>query len=183
MHWYCDICGRVIRRAEDAYLTANHQLTHWSIVHARSECDVYRDGPWHPLDDFYKPGPVIREMLGIHQGAKLWRRMVRDGAFRALDADELEVLRLRVFAGDGRNNLSAPQPRERPAPETMGLTLRFRVFKRDGYRCQICGRTAQDGARLEVDHKHPRSLGGTNDPANLWTLCFECNRGKRDTLL
>lgn len=59
-------------------------------------------------------------------------------------------------------------------------SLRFQVFKRDGYRCQICGATAQDGARLEIDHKHPVSRGGGNEPGNLWTLCFDCNRGKSD---
>lgn len=71
----------------------------------------------------------------------------------------------------------------RPAPKVAKrrqgwLALRFEVMKRDGYRCQLCGRTAQDGVTLEVDHKLARSKGGTNDPANLWTLCFPCNRGK-----
>jgi hypothetical protein len=63
-------------------------------------------------------------------------------------------------------------------PAAPSLRSRFRIFKRDDYRCQICGRTAQEGARLEVDHRIPRSKGGTNAPSNLWTLCFECNRGK-----
>lgn len=63
-------------------------------------------------------------------------------------------------------------------PERMSPSLRFDILQRDSYRCQICGATAQDGARLEVDHKHPRIHGGTNERDNLWTLCFECNRGK-----
>lgn len=63
------------------------------------------------------------------------------------------------------------------------LAKRFRILKRDGYRCQLCGRTAQDGVTLEIDHKHPRAKGGTDDEANLWTLCWDCNRGNRDTLL
>lgn len=68
--------------------------------------------------------------------------------------------------------------------DRRGLSLRFAIFKRDNYRCQICGRTAADhGAVLEVDHKIPRAKGGTEDIANLWTLCFECNRGKSDTYL
>jgi 5-methylcytosine-specific restriction endonuclease McrA len=63
-----------------------------------------------------------------------------------------------------------------------GLALRFYIFKRDGYRCQICGRNAQEhGVVLEVDHRIPRAKGGSDDPANLWTLCFDCNRGKRDS--
>lgn len=60
------------------------------------------------------------------------------------------------------------------------LKLRFIILKRDGYCCQICGRTAQDGIKLEVDHKVARSKGGSDDPLNLWALCFDCNRGKRD---
>jgi hypothetical protein len=62
-------------------------------------------------------------------------------------------------------------------------SLRFRVFKRDGYRCQICGATAAEGVILEVDHRHPKSRGGTNTMENLWTLCFACNRGKHDDSL
>lgn len=63
-----------------------------------------------------------------------------------------------------------------------GLALRFAILKRDNYRCCICGRSAADhGVVLEVDHRIPRAKGGTDDPNNLWTLCFDCNRGKRDT--
>lgn len=65
-----------------------------------------------------------------------------------------------------------------------GLSKRFRVLQRDGYRCQLCGRTAaHDGVRLEVDHKHPRAKGGSDHMGNLWTLCFDCNRGKSDRLI
>lgn len=61
-----------------------------------------------------------------------------------------------------------------------GLTTkaRFVILKRDSYRCRICGTSADDGCRLEVDHKVPVAKGGSNDPENLWTLCFDCNRGK-----
>lgn len=61
---------------------------------------------------------------------------------------------------------------------------RFKIFKRDGYRCQICGRTAKDDCvKLEVDHKYPVSKGGDNSTENLWTLCMQCNREKSDSLL
>ena len=60
----------------------------------------------------------------------------------------------------------------------LTLSLRFNVFRRDDYKCQICGATAKDGVRLEVDHKVPVAKGGTDDMSNLWTLCFNCNRGK-----
>lgn len=52
------------------------------------------------------------------------------------------------------------------------------VLKRDNFTCQICGRTISDGAKLEVDHRVPVAKGGKSTMDNLWTLCFECNRGK-----
>jgi 5-methylcytosine-specific restriction endonuclease McrA len=61
--------------------------------------------------------------------------------------------------------------------------LRFEILKRDNYRCQICGATAKYRARLEIDHKIPRSRGGTDDPSNLWTFYFTCNRGKGNSLV
>jgi uncharacterized protein YozE (UPF0346 family) len=57
--------------------------------------------------------------------------------------------------------------------------IRFEIFKRDNYKCQVCGASVkEDGVKLEVDHKNPKSMGGTDDESNLWTLCFDCNRGK-----
>lgn len=56
--------------------------------------------------------------------------------------------------------------------------LRFEVLRRDGYKCQICGATAQDGAKLHVDHKRARVKGGLTIEENLWTLCETCNLGK-----
>lgn len=79
-----------------------------------------------------------------------------------------------------RSSYQPAQPDE-PANH-RGLALRFAIFKRDKYRCQICGRNVQEhGVVLEVDHRVPRAKGGTDDPANLWTLCFDCNRGKSDS--
>ncbi|WP_434046809.1 YozE family protein [Sorangium cellulosum] len=73
--------------------------------------------------------------------------------------------------------------REGPVRTGLSKKVRFDVFKADGYSCQICGKRADSGARLEVDHKIPVAKGGTNERSNLWTLCFDCNRGKRDTFL
>jgi hypothetical protein len=55
---------------------------------------------------------------------------------------------------------------------------RFDVLKRDAYRCQICGASAEEGARLEVDHRQSIARGGSSRKENLWTLCQDCNRGK-----
>ncbi|MBE5740897.1 MAG: HNH endonuclease [Clostridiales bacterium] len=60
--------------------------------------------------------------------------------------------------------------------------MRYNVLKRDGFRCCICGATAKDGVKLEVDHIIPVSKGGKSTMNNLQTLCERCNRGKRDKL-
>ncbi len=54
---------------------------------------------------------------------------------------------------------------------------RFRILKRDGFRCTYCGVPASE-ARLEIDHKLPFSAGGTNNDENLVAACFHCNAGK-----
>lgn len=66
---------------------------------------------------------------------------------------------------------------------SMTKKLRMQVLTRDNYACKICGRTAKDGVKLEVDHIIPVSKGGTTTIDNLQTLCFDCNRGKSNKLL
>ncbi len=59
--------------------------------------------------------------------------------------------------------------------------LRAEVLHRSGGRCQMCGRTvADDGVKLQVDHKIPHNWGGATELENLWALCALCNSGKRD---
>ena len=58
--------------------------------------------------------------------------------------------------------------------------LRYTILKRDHYRCQICGRSAQDGIKLHVDHIKPIAKGGLTIESNLRTLCENCNWGKSD---
>lgn len=55
--------------------------------------------------------------------------------------------------------------------------LRFEVFRRDGYTCRYCGRSAPD-FEMTIDHVVPEVLGGPDEPANLVTACADCNSGK-----
>lgn len=70
------------------------------------------------------------------------------------------------------------EPRTR---EAISIRKRFFVMKRDSFACVLCGASGH-GVRLEVDHKVPFAVGGGDDLRNLQTLCFGCNRGKRDSL-
>jgi hypothetical protein len=75
-----------------------------------------------------------------------------------------------------------PFPGYRYRRQSVSPRRRFEIMRRDGFRCQLCGRSrAEDeDLELEVDHIVPVAKGGTNDPENLWTLCWDCNRGKSD---
>lgn len=59
----------------------------------------------------------------------------------------------------------------------MRPSLRFEVFKRDGFTCQYCGRKTPDVV-LEADHVIPVAQGGGDEIENLVTACWDCNRGK-----
>lgn len=59
----------------------------------------------------------------------------------------------------------------------VSTRTRFEVFKRDGFTCRYCGRTSPEVV-LEIDHIMPVCEGGGDDPINLTTSCWECNRGK-----
>lgn len=58
--------------------------------------------------------------------------------------------------------------------------LRWRVFKRDNYRCRYCG---EDRVILHCDHMVPVSRGGSNDESNLVAACGSCNSSKGAKLL
>ena len=61
-------------------------------------------------------------------------------------------------------------------------SLRYDILNRDNFKCTICGASANDGARLHVDHIVPIAKGGKSVPENLRTLCERCNIGKSDKI-
>lgn len=70
----------------------------------------------------------------------------------------------------------------RPNRESIGAKVRFAVFRRDTFRCTYCGRDSKE-VQLEVDHIIPLTKGGSDDPSNLTTSCWECNLGKFNSVL
>ena len=61
--------------------------------------------------------------------------------------------------------------------------LRMEILERNGFTCQLCGRTGGDPdpvgeskrVVLVIDHVVPVSQGGTNERENLRVLCTACN--------
>lgn len=82
--------------------------------------------------------------------------------------------------GDGNVILTSLEKVEaRGIRKAISERIRYEVFSRDNFRCQSCGHGIDDGVKLVVDHMLPVDWGGTNDIANLHTMCEECNRGKQ----
>ncbi len=58
--------------------------------------------------------------------------------------------------------------------------MRFSIYERDNYRCQICGRRLP-AEKLEIDHIKPIAKGGKSTYDNLQSLCKRCNQEKGDS--
>lgn len=57
-------------------------------------------------------------------------------------------------------------------------SLRYKILRRDNFKCVFCGWGREEGMRLEVDHIIPVCRGGKNNLNNLRTLCKMCNVGR-----
>jgi diadenosine tetraphosphate (Ap4A) HIT family hydrolase/5-methylcytosine-specific restriction endonuclease McrA len=72
---------------------------------------------------------------------------------------------------------SAIWQHRRPGLGMIPGRVRYDTLKRAGFRCELCGVSADERA-LDVDHIVPRKHGGTDDPENLQALCWQCNANK-----
>lgn len=59
--------------------------------------------------------------------------------------------------------------------QSLNAAIRALIFARDGYVCRYC---ATEEGPFDVDHVHPVSRGGSDDPENLCVACAPCNRSK-----
>lgn len=74
------------------------------------------------------------------------------------------------------------KPEKKSKRKALSGKTRLDVMERDDYKCQMCGRTVEDGVKLHIDHIVPVSKGGGNDIDNLQVLCHECNLAKHDRM-
>lgn len=75
-----------------------------------------------------------------------------------------------------KTKVSVTQNKSRKIPDK----LRYKVLKRDNFKCCACGASpAKDpSVELHIDHIIPWSKGGETTMENLQTLCSKCNLGK-----
>ncbi len=81
-----------------------------------------------------------------------------------------------------------PQPAFERA---ISKETRAYVLDRNGFTCQMCGAVAGEQhpydstrkTRLHLGHVIDKSMGGTDDPANLRAICSVCNEGASNATL
>jgi hypothetical protein len=81
-----------------------------------------------------------------------------------------------------------PQP---AFARTLSKETRAYVLDRNGFTCQMCGAVAGEThpydptrkTRLHIGHIIDKSLGGTDEPANLRAICSVCNEGASNVTL
>ena len=88
------------------------------------------------------------------------------------------------YANASEFSVEASQTSSRRSSRDPTLRQRFRILKRDHFRCIACGASpaTTPGLQLHVDHKVAWSLGGETVDENLQTLCEPCNLGKSNAL-
>lgn len=124
-------------------------------------------------DSFLNDFIVTSILKGHFQGNKGYQLEILP-SFNALDymfeeLKEIKFLPQKVIKNKSNRNIS--------------FSMRYKVLRRDNFRCVACGRSSEDGIKLHVDHKTPFSLGGLTILSNLQTLCHQCNIGKSNKFI
>jgi hypothetical protein len=89
-----------------------------------------------------------------------------------------------IFTGQDEQITTLPKKTiKNKSKRNIPLGMRYKILKRDGFKCVACGQSASDGAKLHIDHKIPFSLGGLTELNNLQTLCSECNISKSNKFI
>ena len=131
-------------------------------------CDDRNDGSEKPLSD----ASAIEISGNLHQSS-----IVDLGPSKSNDA------------GDGQVTMHAAveiasSDTVRRHPRSPSQKIRFKVFVRDKFCCQVCGRTSKrDGVRMVIDHIFPWEKGGQTVLDNLQVLCEDCNLGKSNEVI
>lgn len=73
-----------------------------------------------------------------------------------------------------------PEHVEKRELEDFTPAQREEIFKRDNYRCVVCGRGLKDGVEIHADHIKPKDRGGKATLENGQTLCSQHNFLKKN---
>lgn len=151
-------------------LTHDELLAALETAHKKARPRGTANGPSRPLRpaDIYRHSPISRTPL-----IRTWGSPLRACHLYNL-YHQGHITRQELFT-------TGPAIGQRRPSAGASLTLRFKILKRDNYKCRLCGRSPATNptVELEVDQIHPISRGGQDHESNLQTLCRDCNQGKK----
>jgi len=127
----------------------------------------------HPKQDL-QHGPVVDWVEG--QYLKLYGKKPRD-TWRTIRKLHQQGILIKARKGVYRYD---PDAIHRKELHEFPPDVKEKIFKRDGYKCVVCGRGREDGVELCADHIRPKDKGGTNTVDNGQTLCAEHNILKKN---
>jgi len=167
--WYCDVCGAVMRKF------GKYCSSECIRINSRNNYDKNRDAVTQYIRDRYKkgwqtPAPFKCKTCGCEVTPEFGdkRRMYcSDKCSKKINRTSTHRKRARKYGVEYE-------------PVNM-----FKVFKRDGWHCQICGKATPMGNRgtrysnaPELDHRVPMSKGGPHTYTNVQCSCRACNAWK-----
>ena len=127
---------------------------------------------------------TLRDVAGVSEWARRIRELRNEEGYQILTHNDRSDLK------PGQYILVDPTPQPAFAREISKETRAY-VLDRNGYTCQMCGAVAGEPhphdasrmTRLHIGHTIDKSMGGTDDPANLRALCSVCNEGAANLTL
>jgi ATP adenylyltransferase len=127
------------------------------------------------------PGKVLDKHGVVERDGEEYRLTIDPSSLSSKERDELVRLCDEAISTYLQKRGTAVFDHRRAALRYLSGSLRYEVLKRAGFRCELCGISADERA-IEVDHILPRKHGGDDDLTNLQALCFKCNanKGARD---
>ena len=127
---------------------------------------------------------TLREIAGISEWARRVRELRDEEGYKILTHHDRSDLK------PGQYILETPKPQPAFARD-ISKEVRAYVLDRNGFTCQMCGAVAGEPhpydptrkTRLHIGHIIDKSMGGTDDPANLRAVCSVCNEGASNLTL
>ena len=127
----------------------------------------------HPEEEL-KHGPVVDWVE--EQYKKLYGKKPRD-TWRGIRRLYQEGILIKVKKGIYKYDPDLVQNKEL---YEFPPNIKKAIFRRDNYKCVVCGRGRKEGVEIHADHKIPLDKGGTNTIGNGQTLCSEHNFLKKN---
>lgn len=128
------------------------------------------------------------QLRTVAGGISEWARRIRE--LRTEEGYQILTHNDRADLKPGQYLLETPKPQPAFAREISKETRAY-VLDRNGFTCQMCGAVAGEPhpydptrkTRLHIGHIIDKSLGGSDEPANLRAICSVCNEGASNVTL